>query len=251
MTINLNELSQWLFPDSAEGERKFLVRTDFGSGGGGGSSKNRHGRRRSSTRNRNHNQGSAEDTPPPSSSFRGDRKRLFLLVELTCTVQTAKDGDGLAGGGTRGRGGGGGEGAVRGPLKNFRVSGGGSGRGSRKGRKRGRRVGGIKGKGGDVDDDDSDSCSYSGEGSSADGYDSQVSIRPGYRLCSRLGGERHWCAYLSHCFVSVNEVNSLVFDPEAEAEDFEEGGNSCLAMSWNRDGAGFIRHTNHDGNAST
>ncbi|CAN0343330.1 unnamed protein product, partial [Pylaiella littoralis] len=149
------EQARWLFPDSAEGERKFLVRTDFGSGGGG--SKSRQARRRGSSRNRNHNQGTGDDSPPPSSSFRGDRNRLFLLVELTCTVQTAKDG--AAAGMDSGRGGGRGEGAVRGPLKNFRVSGGSSGRGDRKGTRRGGRVGGVRGKGGGDDGDGSDSSS--------------------------------------------------------------------------------------------
>ena len=142
-----------MFPDSSEGERKFLVRTDFGSGGDG-----RHRRRRGSG-GRNQ-QGAGDDGGAnPSPSSRGDRRKLFLLVELTCVVQTAKDGtgdpygDGAAGGGRRG-----GEG-VRGPLKNFR----GGGR-KRRGR---RRVGGIREKAGGGD---RDSDSYgSGEGSSSDG----------------------------------------------------------------------------------
>lgn len=121
-------------------------------------------------------------------------------MELTCTVQTAKDGtatgmdsygDGLAGGGRRGRGGGGGEGAVRGPLKNFRASGAGGGKGRRRG---GGRVGGIREKGGDDDDgDDSDSYSYAGDGSSADEYHSQVSISVwGYKVwgIGGMGGTR-------------------------------------------------------------
>eukprot|EP00903_Cladosiphon_okamuranus_P008645 g8289.t1 len=147
---------QWVFPDSSEGERKFLVRTDFGSGGD-----SRQGRRLGSSRNQ---QGAGDDSANPSPSFRGDRRKLFLLVELTCVVQTAKEetgdpyGDGLAGSSRRG-----GEG-VRGPLKNFRAGSGGGHGGGRKGRGR-RRVGGIREKGGG---DDGDSDSYdSGEGSSS------------------------------------------------------------------------------------
>ena len=143
-----------MFPDSSEGERKFLVRTDFGSGGGD----SRQSRRRGSGRNQ---QGAGDDSGAPSSSSRGDKRKLFLLVELTCVVQTAKDGtedsygDGVAGGGRRGGDG------VRGPLKNFRA-GSSSGGGGRKRRGR-RRVGGIREKRGG---DDGDSDSYdSGQGS--------------------------------------------------------------------------------------
>ncbi len=170
---------QWLFPDSAEGERKFLVRTDFGGGGD-----SRRGRRRSSSRTR---QGAGDDSavPPPSSSSREDRKRLYLLVELTCTVQTAKDGEGAAGGVGRG-----GDGAVRGPLKNFRAgsgsAGGGRGRGrDRKRRGRRRRVGGIRGKAGSDEDGDSDS-SYSGGSSSDDGSSGGSQVR---RPCFVEGDE--------------------------------------------------------------
>lgn len=145
--------AQWVFPDSSEGERKFLVRTDFGSGGD-----SRQGHRRGSSRT---HKGAGDDSANPSSSFRGDRRKLFLLVELTCVVQTTKDGagdpygDGMAGGSRRG-----GEG-VRGPLKNFRAGSGGGRRGGRRGRGR-RRVGGIREKGGG---DDGHSDSYdSGEG---------------------------------------------------------------------------------------
>lgn len=82
-------------------------------------------------------------------------------------VQTEKDGtansysDGVAGGGRRG-----GEGAVRGPLKNFRA--GSSSGGSRKKSGR-RRVGGIREKGGD--DRDSESYGSGERTSSADDDD--------------------------------------------------------------------------------
>lgn len=148
-----------MFPDSSEGERKFLVRTDFGSG-----SDSRQGRRRGGGRNQ---QGAGDDSAAPPSSFRGDKRKLFLLVELTCVVQTAKDGagdlygDGVAGGGRRGGDG------VRGPLKNFRAgSSSGGGRGGGRRRRGGRRVGGIREKGGGGDDGDSDPYD-SGEGSSS------------------------------------------------------------------------------------
>ncbi|CAM9306949.1 unnamed protein product, partial [Ectocarpus sp. 4 AP-2014] len=131
---------QWLFPDSSEGERKFLVRTDFGSSSSNSSS-SRQGTR---------------DNNPSSGHSRGDRKRLFLLVELTCTVQTAKD-DATA---VKMEGGG-----VRGPLKNFRA-GSSSTRGGRRGKRRGR-VGGIREKRGRGEDSDS---YYSGEGSSGNAY---------------------------------------------------------------------------------
>lgn len=116
------------------------MRTDFGSGGDG-----RQGRRRGSS-GRNH-QGAGDDSANPSPSSRGDRRKLSLLVELTCVVQTAKDGaaDHYGDGGRRG-----GEG-VRGPLKNFRVgssSWGGRGGGRKGGR---RRVGGIRAKDGGRD----------------------------------------------------------------------------------------------------
>ena len=88
-------------------------------------------------------------------------------MELTCTVQTLKDGTAgvdaddypgargaWAAGGRRGRTADDGEGAVRGPLKNFRAASSSAGGRGRRGRKhRGRR------------DGDSE---YSGEGSSAD-----------------------------------------------------------------------------------
>lgn len=122
-----NQFAQWIFPDSSEGERKFLVRTDFGSGGGAGESR----------RDRRHynRQGSGENSPPRRHAS-GNKDKLFLLVELTCTVQTHKDGSaaaaeddgygGLSGGGARGSGWGKGNrndegGGVRGPLKNFRA----------------------------------------------------------------------------------------------------------------------------------
>lgn len=100
-------------------------------------------------------------------------------MELTCTVQTLKDGTAgvdaddypgargaLAAAAARGRRRGGnaddgdGEGAVRGPLKNFRA--GSSAGGGRRGR-RGRKSKGRRGGNGDADDSD-----YSGERSSAD-----------------------------------------------------------------------------------
>lgn len=94
-------------------------------------------------------------------------------------MQTAKDGDGAAGGVGRG-----GDGAVRGPLKNFRAGsgsagGGRGGRGRGRGRKRSgrrRRVGGIRGKAGSDDDGDSDS-SYSGGSSSDDGSSGGSQVR--------------------------------------------------------------------------
>lgn len=203
-----------MFPDSAEGERKFLVRTDFGGGGGGDS---RRGRRRSSSGGRTR-QGAGDDGATPPRSSREDRNRLYLLVELTCTVQTAKDGDGAAGGVGRG-----GDGAVRGPLKNFRAGSasarGGGGRGRGRGRKRRRRrIGGIIGKGGS-DDGDSDSY-YSGGSSSADGSsgNSQVS-RP--RYCQPGEVERFLSDQNAPC--SLFMVHDRVEEAYAEAKHYDLG----------------------------
>lgn len=109
-----------------------MVRTDFGS-----DSRQEHRSHRNSRSQR-----TGDDHPSPSSPE--NRENLFLLVELTCTVQTLKDGTlgtdtddyGELGGVQRGNGGGGNN-EVRGPLKNFRAgSSAVGGRGSR-GRKKG------------------------------------------------------------------------------------------------------------------
>ncbi|CAM9771215.1 unnamed protein product, partial [Discosporangium mesarthrocarpum] len=92
---------QWLFPDSSEGERKFVVRTDFGPGIADDRTGGR-GRVRG---------GGEEDNAAELRS----RERLFLLVELTCTVQTERNGAGGAGRGDWREG----EDQIKGPLKNF------------------------------------------------------------------------------------------------------------------------------------
>lgn len=121
-------------------------------------------------------------------------EKLFLLVELTCTVQTLKDGwtgtdaddYGVTGGARRGGGRRGNnndaeEGAVRGPLKNFRAGGG------RKRRQRGARGGG-KGRGDNLD--------FSGEGSSEDDSGgSEVSCRLGGCWWEMNAVFSRWLAY--------------------------------------------------------
>lgn len=161
--------TQWLFPDSSEGERKFLVRTDFGTRGG---TRNDRGKR-------GHDD---DDTIPGSKSLSragdgrsvGRRDKLFLLVELTCTVQTSKDGiDGDDEEEDYGRLGGlkkkGGSGPVNGPLKNFRAG----GAGRRKGKGRRHSVG---------DGDDSNSSSDDDEEGTSSGGQSEVKSRHSHRV---------------------------------------------------------------------
>lgn len=127
------------------------MRTDFGHL----DAKSRHHQRQHRGRDNDRGGTAGEDNDRRgAAASAGSRERLFLLVELTCTVQTStadcddvwEEGGGMGGGG-----------AVHGPLKNFRA-------GSRHRRNTRKRTDSdADSEEGDDDDDDDDDCDNSRE----------------------------------------------------------------------------------------